>query len=64
MATPPSPRRLQHRRQGGQEGGRYRTRAGTLPEVHRVPRGQDLGDESGRDGLDVYLLAPGASWEM
>src|SRR5512138_1606073 len=33
---------------GGQEGGGYGAGAGALPEVHRTPRGPDLGAERGR----------------
>ncbi len=40
------------------EGGGHRARAGALAEVHRAARRPDLGEESGRDGLDVHVHAP------
>ncbi len=45
---------------GRQEGGGYRARAGPLSEVHRTAWRPDLGEESGRDGLDVHVHGPGA----
>ncbi len=42
-------------RLGGQESGRHRARIGHLAEVHRAPRRQYLGEESGGGRLDVRL---------
>ncbi len=43
----------------GQEGRRHRPRAGPLPEVHRAPRGPDLGRERGGKGLDLPVHVAG-----
>jgi len=45
---------------GGQEGRGHRARAGPFPEVHRAAWRADLGDEPGRDGLDIHVHDPGA----
>src|SRR5262249_52530870 len=46
---------------GGQEGGGHGPRAGPLPEVHRTPRGTDLGQEHGGRRLDLHVQRAGRS---
>ena len=47
---------------GGEESGRHRARAGSLPEVRRAPWRHDLGAERARPRLDLHVHAPGWVW--
>jgi CheY-like chemotaxis protein len=46
------------------KGGGDRAGAHSVSEVHRTPRGADLGHEPGGRGLDVHVHDPGAPWRM
>src|SRR5712691_97448 len=47
-------------RHGGQEGGGHGVGVGAVTEVHRAARRPHLGQEPGRDGLDIHVHDPGA----
>src|SRR5262245_9408729 len=49
---------------GREESGGDGPRADALPQVHRAPRREDLGEEPGGRGLDVYVHDPGGLWPV
>jgi GAF domain-containing protein len=49
-------------RDSRQESGGYWAGTDAVPEIRRAARRQDLGQEPGRRGLDVYVHGAGAQW--